>query len=226
MAVPAETAEVGTRCPACGQEVRAAAAVVVAPVTSPAPDAPSRKCAICLSPVLDSETKHTCPACAAEYHADCWEENGGCAIYGCSQVPVIEKRQAIDIPVSYWGQENKQCPNCHREILAAAVRCRYCGATFESARPQDISEFQQRGELKLRLPAARRTVIWLFVFSVLPCLAPIGAVWGAVWVPNHREEVRALPSLYGALCKIGLVVAIGQTVLMVLLTLLFSLVHH
>jgi len=183
-------------------------------------------CAICLSPIVPADAKAACPACKVEYHVECWQENGGCAIYGCSQVPTIEKRQALEIPVSYWGQENKQCPNCKREILAAAVRCRHCGAMFDSARPQDAAEFQQRTELTQRLPALRRTVVCLFVVSVLPCLAPIGAVWGAIWYPAHREDVQALPTLYGALCKIGLGVAIGQTVAMVLVTLLFSLVRH
>jgi hypothetical protein len=106
------------------------------------------------------------------------------------------------------------------------VRCRHCGATFESAQPQDANEFQRRGDLKQRLPAVARTVVWLFVVSVLPCSAPIGAVWGAVWYPGHREEIRALPSLYSALCKIGLALSIGQTVLMVLLTLCYSLFRN
>ncbi len=183
-------------------------------------------CAICLSPVESGDEKAACPACNAVYHAECWNENGGCAVYGCAQVPVVEKRQAIEIPVSYWGRENKKCPNCGREILAAAVRCRHCGATFESAKPQEADEFQQRTAISQRLPAARRTVIWLFVFSVLTCLAPVGAVWGIIWYPAHREEVRALPALYGALCKIGLCVAVGQTIALVVLTMLFMVVRH
>lgn len=183
-------------------------------------------CAICLSPIAPGDAKTICPACNAEYHADCWQENGGCAVYGCPEVPAVESRSAIEIPVSYWGQENKNCPKCGREILAAAVRCRHCGATFESARPQDAEEFQQRNELSERLPAAKRTVVWLFIFNVLTCLAPIGAVWGLIWYPSHREEIRALPAIYGALCKIGLAVGIGQTVALVLLTLLYSLVRH
>lgn len=186
----------------------------------------SQICAICLSPVEAAEEKTACPACNALYHAECWNENGGCAVYGCPQVPPVEKRQAIEIPISYWGQENKKCPNCGREILAAAVRCRYCGATFESARPQGTEEFQQRTALSQRLPSARRTIIWLFIFSILTCLAPIGAVWGIIWFPAHREEIRALPALYGAMCKIGLGVAIGQTVALVLVTLLFAIVRH
>ena len=145
--------------------------------------------------------------------------------YGCSQVPAVEERRAIEIPVSL-GQGNKKCPKCGREILAAAMRCRHCSATFESARPQDAEEFQQRTELAQRLPAVRRTVVWLFVCSVLTCLAPIGAVWGIVWYPAHREEIHALPALYGALCKIGLTVAIGQSIALVVLTLLYALVRH
>ncbi len=219
--IPEDAADLSLPCPNCGVEIRVPA---VAPARASVAAEP--KCGICLSPILSTETRQACPACGAEYHSDCWQENGGCAVYGCSQVPAIEKRPAIDIPMSYWGQEKKQCPNCKGEILAAAVRCRHCGATFESARPQGVDEFQQRGDLKTRLPALRRTVIWLFAFSVIPCLAPIGVVWGLIWYPAHREEVNSLPSLYTALCKIGLAVAIGQTVLVVLLSVLFSLIRN
>jgi predicted RNA-binding Zn-ribbon protein involved in translation (DUF1610 family) len=157
---------------------------------------------------------------------ECWTENGGCAAYGCSQAPAVESRRSIEIPVSYWGQENKNCPKCGRQILAAAVRCRHCGTTFESARPQEAEEFHQRTALSERLPAAKRMIVWIFVFSILPCLAPVGAIWGFIWYSTHREEVRALPTIYGALCKIGLVVATGQTITMVLMTVVFSLVRH
>jgi hypothetical protein len=185
-----------------------------------------QNCAICLSPIGPEDEKAVCPSCNAVYHADCWRENGGCAVYGCEQVPAIEKRQALEIPVSYWGQENKKCPSCGNEILAAAVRCRHCGTVFQSARPQESAEFQQRTAISQRLPAARRTVVILFIFSVLSCLAPIGAVWGIIWYPGHREELRALPMLYSALCKIGLIVAIGQTVALVVVMLLYALVRH
>ena len=68
-------------------------------------------------------------------------------------------------------------------------------------------------------------MIWLFIFCMLPCLAPIGAIWGAVWYPGHRQEVDALPSLYPALCKIGLGVAIAQTIALVVMALLYSAVR-
>jgi predicted amidophosphoribosyltransferase len=187
---------------------------------------PESICAICLSAIAAGEAKTICPACQAGFHLECWQENGGCAVYGCSQVPATEQRRAIETPVSYWGQENKNCPQCGREILAAAVRCRHCGTTFESARPQNTEEFQQQTAVSQRLPAARRTVIGLFICSVLPFLAPVGAVCGWFWLPAHREELRALPSIYGALGKIGLALASGQTLLLVVLALLYTFVHH
>ena len=179
-------------------------------------------CSICMSAIGAAETMTHCPACRAAYHAECWTENGGCAIYGCSQVPATEQRQSIEIPVSYWGREHKPCPACGKEILAAALRCRFCGTTFVSARPQDEEEFRQQGEREKRLPVARRVVLWIFILSVLSCTAPIGAVWGLVWYPSHRDEVSTLPSVYSALSKIGLAVGIGQTLLLVLMSVLYA----
>lgn len=209
-------------CPTCDQQVTVPTAVPAAPpATSSGP-----LCAICLTPVSENESKTSCPACNAAYHTQCWTENGGCAAYGCSQAPAVESRRSIEIPVSYWGQEHKNCPKCGQQILAAAVRCRHCGATFESARPQQSDEFQRRTALTQRLPGAKRMMVWIFVFSLLPCFAPIGAAWGFIWSSTHRDEIQALPTIYNALSKIGLVVATGQTLIMVVMTVIFSLVRH
>lgn len=195
----------------------------------PASESPTENagelCGICLSPIGADEPKSDCPSCNAHYHAECWEENKGCAVYGCSKVAAAEQRSALEIPVSYWGQEHKECPQCRMKIMAAAVRCRFCGAVFESARPQDKDEFEHRSDLAKRLPAAKTKTIWIFIFCVIPCLAPIGLIWGLIWHASHRDEVRALPSLYYALSKIGLGVAITQVVGIVILTMLYSVVR-
>jgi len=124
--------------------------------------------------------------------------------------------------VSYWGQENKPCPACGKEILAAAVRCRFCGATFSSAQPEDAAAFSQRSEQEKRLPQVRQRVVLIFVLSLIPCMAPIGGLWGLVWYPTHKADVQALPSLYPALCKIGIAVGLGQTVLMALVAAIYA----
>ena len=180
-------------CPTCQQPLRvptgAAAEAGAAP--DPLDTASKEVCAICQSPIAGGEARSACPACSAEYHAECW-------------------------------QENKPCPACGREILAAAVRCRHCGATFSSARPEDAGEFWARSERDERLPQVRRTVIWLFICCIVPCVAPIGLVWGGIWYARNRDDVGALPSLYGALCKIGLGVAVALVVGIALMALVHA----
>lgn len=223
---PLEAADCALACPNCQISLHVPSASAVEAVETVTPsNAAALVCAICQSPIHAAEPRSACPSCKAEYHSDCWEENGGCAIYGCTEAPKVEQRRAIEIPISYWGQENKPCPSCNREILAAAVRCRHCGATFSSARPEDAGAFQDRTALQERVPGMKRTVIWIFAFSIVPCFAPIGAIWGLIWFQSNRRHLSALPAVYSALCKIGLAVALGQTVLIFLMAAVYSLTY-
>jgi hypothetical protein len=172
--------------------------------------------------VAADEQLTTCSGCGAVYHSDCWEENQGCAVYGCTEVPPTEKLENIEIPASYWGRETKPCPACDREIQAAALRCRHCGATFPSHRPQDRSDYDKQQEFEQNQPTLRRSIILLFVLSIIPCTAPLAGVIGSGWVLVNRSQVRLLPPIYSALCKIAVAVAIGQTLLMALMMFLFE----
>ncbi|MFL6216869.1 MAG: RING finger protein [Blastocatellia bacterium] len=183
-------------------------------------------CAICQSPLEPQGELKQCPECQSLYHADCWQENGGCAIYGCAQVPATEGRAALEIPAAYWGQEDKPCPSCGRQILAAAMRCRHCGAVFSSSRPEERSEFNKREEISARLPKLRRTAVLLFIFGALPCTALIAGVVGLIWYLANREAVNALPPLYAGLAKIGFSVGLGQSVLVALVLLFYSASHQ
>jgi len=44
---------------------------------------PLHQCAYCSTEVSESEITVFCPECGMEYHQECWEENEGCAAYGC-----------------------------------------------------------------------------------------------------------------------------------------------
>lgn len=186
---------------------------------------PAPTCPYCLVAISPGEQSETCPSCHSVYHHECWTENGGCAVYGCAHAPAVESRRAIEVPLSYWGQENKPCPACGQQILAAAVRCRHCGATFASARPQDAVEFQSRTALDARMPQARKQVLIIFVLSVLPITAPIGAIWAWIWRGGHAEELAALPPLHAALHKIGLFAAIALTIAIAIMTALYVVVR-
>jgi hypothetical protein len=192
----------------------AGGAATVAQSSQPPPAAAGQGgfCAICQADIATGEPIITCPDCNAAYHADCWQYNKGCALYGCRQAPPTEKLNTLEMPMSYWGREQKNCPACNREIQAAAVRCRHCGATFQSARPEDKASFRARAAVEHGLPGVRRGAVWLLVLSILPCTAPLAAIFGTGWYLRHRQEVRQLPALHGALCKLAVGVAIGQSV--------------
>lgn len=173
-------------------------------------------CGICRTPVGPDDARAECPRCGAGYHQECWQENGGCAVYGCPQAPPTEKWQGVDIPPAHWGQERKPCPQCGTEILAAALRCRQCGTVFASSDPQSAEDFQRRKDATCRRDKARTQTVWMFALSVFPFTAPVAFVWGLFWRAQHREELAALPSLHAALSTIGIWVSGVQTVLLLL----------
>jgi len=225
LVAPLELVGVAAECPGCKQQVRVPApapvpaAVPVAAVGSLPGEtitaANASLCAICQSPLSESEAKSACPDCAAVYHAECWQENSGCAVYGCPQVPATEKHHTLEIPMAYWGQEHKNCPVCGTQMLAAATRCRSCGMTFQTAAPTDRDQFAQHLWQQSRSPALRKQVVWVFVFSVLPCTAPIGLIVLILLYSAKREDIRTLPAIYDALSKIGMAVGIIETLLIV-----------
>jgi hypothetical protein len=233
-------AKIAARCPDCGQRYRldgscagrqarcktCGRTFTVQPLeVEPSPAADPRGqtlCAVCQCPLEQGGDVVTCPECSVPYHRECWEYNKGCAIYGCGQAPPTEHLEDIEIPVSFWGKEEKQCPLCRQTILAAAVRCRHCGATFASAAPEAAGQYRQRTQIEQSLPGVRRAGVWLLVFSMITCTAPVAAIVGAFWYLGNREKINALPALHAALCKIALAVAVGQTALVVLMGLLYA----
>lgn len=182
-------------------------------------------CTICLTGIDQDGEPVACPACQAPYHLECWTENHGCGVYGCQHAPQVELRTQMEIPVSFWGQENKPCPSCRQSIAAAALRCRHCGVTFTSAQPQDAESFRAKENLTARLPATRRSIKILFVLCILPFTAPLGALAAGLWFLLRRKDVRALPAFYGALCKIGIGIGLLETAVIILMTLLYSSAH-
>lgn len=43
----------------------------------------SANCPYCLSPIEDDAEKVKCPVCGVVHHAECWQANGKCSVYGC-----------------------------------------------------------------------------------------------------------------------------------------------
>jgi pSer/pThr/pTyr-binding forkhead associated (FHA) protein len=59
------------------------------PRPQPKADVHSHVCGICQKPMNPSQATLSCPACSQPYHEKCWEDNGGCAAYGCIQAGMM-----------------------------------------------------------------------------------------------------------------------------------------
>lgn len=55
-----------------------------------------KECPYCLNPILDTDEVTTCRVCGTAYHAECLEENGGCAIKDCDK---LVRPKAVEITV-------------------------------------------------------------------------------------------------------------------------------
>ena len=176
---------------------------------------PAVICQFCYCDV-ESADKMVCPECSSAYHEECWQDNGGCAVYGCTAAARPRPREDIETPASYWGREHKDCPACAKEILATALRCRHCGAVFKSAQPLSAREMAERGAADRRLPAMRKATVAFLVFGVFSFTAPIAAVVGLLWYFPQRTVFRKLPPLNKTLFWMGVIVGFGQTLFLVL----------
>lgn len=59
----------------------------VTPVPPGSNSRPARGCPYCRWKLVDvsAGAVRTCPSCATTYHSECYEENGGCAVFGCPE---------------------------------------------------------------------------------------------------------------------------------------------
>lgn len=169
-------------------------------------------CPVCRTPAADEVVE--CMHCHGIHHRECWDYNGGCGKYGCDSAPATEKLTDLEVPPSYWGMDEKECPVCHQRIQAAALRCRHCGTVFSTKRPQGMGEFHTERQTKNEAPGLRRAVVLLLIFGVLPCTAALTAIIGGAWYLMNRQRLSTLPTSQLAMARIALLIAIGQTVIL------------
>ena len=132
---------------------------------------------------------------------------------------------------------NKGFPGSRPPMMPGSRGPDYSSGPISGA-PGEIEERMRRMEdqsreledskkkLEQNLPAMRTFVICLFVACVLPCTAVIAAITGCFWSWNHREELRAMPAIYGVLCRLGIAVGFLQTVAAIIAASLYSILHR
>ena len=133
-------------------------------------------CSICQTGILVGEKIVYCPDCSLPFHHECWRENGGCSVYGCQSAPPTVKTDASAALVStVWGGE-KKCPACSGTIKAEALKCRFCGATFESRELITRDQYARREYDGKEYASARNKIVLFFLMAVSGCLIVPGAI--------------------------------------------------
>ncbi len=99
-------------------------------------------CPICCSEISSQEEQIACPDCNVHYHKECWEENRGCATYGCPSSPAKDEQKEIN--KGDW----RACPWCHTLLPSKTVICSSCGHRIDeipnvSPTGEESSQFQE-----------------------------------------------------------------------------------
>lgn len=55
-------------------------------------------CPYCRTAIGAEDTPVACEGCGTVHHADCYAENGGCTIFGCSKAPGDEPKMSVSAP--------------------------------------------------------------------------------------------------------------------------------
>src|SRR6266576_887641 len=55
-------------------------------------------CPYCRAKIVPEDEPVVCEGCGTSHHADCYTENGGCTIFGCSKAPGDEPKLSVSTP--------------------------------------------------------------------------------------------------------------------------------
>ena len=61
-------------------------------------------CPYCRTKMTDKDSVRKCPNCETPHHEDCWAENKGCTVFGCTMAPPEEEKVAVQLPTSPGSQ--------------------------------------------------------------------------------------------------------------------------
>ena len=144
-------------------------------------------CPICKVSIQPSDSTATCSECDSRYHQECWNYNGGCAAYGCKAAPVLEKPPLPSVISRGWGDE-KVCPKCFNTIASSLTICR-CGARFPYADPMTHEAYEAWLSEEAERRRSRRTLMGLFLVSLLGLPAPITGAAAGLLAYQRRKEL-------------------------------------
>lgn len=173
-------------------------------------DMAGKLCSICQTTIIAGEETVLCPYCNLPFHGECWDENRGCSAYGCQGAPKTVKANeaVVETASNAWGGE-KPCPNCGKTIKANALKCRFCGAAFDTRDVVSREEYRSREYDGSEYTSARNKAVLLFLLSAAGCLAPVGLILDLIFIFSGSlmgMEFKRMPAALKAViyCAAGI----------------------
>lgn len=101
------------------------------------------ECPYCLSLIAENDEVVTCRVCGTPHHAECIEENGGCAIKDCEKLVrsesieievdaepkttlVLSKEAVEKAPQAVRKKESNPCLKCGKQLPYGEIYCEQC----------------------------------------------------------------------------------------------------
>jgi hypothetical protein len=157
----------------------------------PQPSEEAQTCGICQSAIIPGEATKRCGSCSQMYHSECWNENRGCAAYGCAEVGVLDHEEPA-------AAEPAMAP------LAAATGAPEAPELAVAARTEiPVYSDAHHGfpwDSLLLLGSVLGTVIGAFTFG-LPAL--VVGIASAIYAMRRRNGRYGLAALSAVICLIG-----------------------
>ena len=218
LSAPSRASGLTVNCPKCGEPIVIPAQPADGPATDQ-PDAPTetvvgRLCTVCQTAIGHGEPAQICPGCRSPFHKQCWDQVGGCATYGCKFMPAGEPQPTGSPRRAGWG-DVKECPNCHKEILSVAVKCRLCGARFPSPTPMTGAEYHEWRIMQAELSPAKTMALVMFIASLIGFLAPVILMAGGIWLWRSRKTLRRVGGVFEVLAYGAVVLSALYSVIIV-----------
>ncbi|MCE1245782.1 MAG: hypothetical protein LWY06_03965 [Firmicutes bacterium] len=156
-------------------------------------------CQICYTPIQESDQKNICPKCQIPFHQDCWEEYGGCSIYGCDYAPEYKKSEIDEnLQKAHWGIENKTCPYCGESTPMDALECPHCKENLKSATPMSRKSIYKAPPKQADPEEGKVKVasIVFFLVSIIGVLSPVILLVCPIWYFSNRKMVDRFTPIY------------------------------
>ncbi len=184
------------------------------PHPQPKADVKDQMCGICQKAISSAQASLSCPACAQPYHEKCWEENGGCAAYGCVQagmmMPLPPAAPTEPAPALARATEAPPMPKPQKKVVPIMPAA-------PAARPAPVRQSPEHlvipWDKAVLLGSVVGVILGTFTFGV-PSLAMAAAAL-AMAIRWRREDLHSsrIAAVATAICVIGIAIGVFTSIL-------------